>query len=169
MEVRRLNSADLDSFFTLRLEALLNAPQAFLISYEEEKERGKTFAAGILSREDNDNVIFGGFVDGKLAGCAGVYKSDARAKTAHKATLWGMYVTEGARGTGLARNLVAAVIVHARKKMAAEALYLCVEGTNSRAKALYEKMGFKVWGTEPKATKYKGELIVDFHLWLDLA
>lgn len=169
MEVRRLNGADLDEYFALRLEALENSPDAFLVTVDEERKRGNSFFAGVLAREDQENVIFGGFVDGKLVGCAGVYKEDSRVKTAHKATLWGMYVKPEGRGTGLARNLVAAVIVHARKKMGAESLYLCVEGRNARAKALYEKMGFSVWGREPKAFRIGREFREDEHLWLDLA
>ncbi len=169
MEVRRLNSADLNEYFALRLEALKSTPDAFLVTYEEEKERGNGFFAGILAREDQENVIFGGFIDGILVGIAGVFKEDKRVKTAHKATLWGMYVRENARGTGLARNLVAAVIVHARKRMGAQSLYCCVEGGNGRALALYDKMGFRVWGREPKAYKIGEEYREDAHLWLDLA
>jgi len=169
MEVRRLTSTDLEEYFSLRLEALDNAPDAFLVTSEEERKRGNGFFAGILAREDQENVIFGGFIDGKLRGCAGVYQEVSRVKTAHKATLWGMYVKPENRGTGLSRNLLAAVVVHARDKMGAESLYLCVEGRNARARALYEKMGFQLWGVEPKAIRIGKEFREDAHFWLDLA
>jgi len=69
----------------------------------------------------------------------------------------------------LAKNLIAAVIVHARKRIGAQSLYCCVEGGNARALALYEKMGFCVWGREPKAFKIGDEYREDLHLWIDLA
>ncbi len=168
MNVRRLVLSDLDEYFALRLEMLQDSPAAFLTTYEDEKAKGNAFFADLLGRMPADNALFGAFVDGRLVGAAGVYRESDRAKLAHKATLWGMYVQPAARGRGLGEAIVSAVIAHARKEIGAAALYLTVEGENRKARALYERMGFRVWGTEPKATFENGAYREDHHLWLDL-
>jgi len=168
MEVRRLVSADLEPYFALRLEMLRNNPEAFFVSYEDEKAKGSGFVAGILEKAEPGNAIFGGFVNGKIVGAAGVYRPDPRPKTVHKAMLWGMYVQPSARGQGLGEALVRAVATHARETMAANALYLCVTSGNAAARALYERVGFVGWGTEPRAWKVEGKYFDDLHMCLKL-
>jgi ribosomal protein S18 acetylase RimI-like enzyme len=71
-----------------------------------------------------------------------------------------MFVEPEQRGKGLGGKLLKLVIDHARQKMKVRSLLLSVEATNSSARALYEKYGFKKWGTEPRAMKV-GESFLD--------
>jgi ribosomal protein S18 acetylase RimI-like enzyme len=167
MEIRRLAATDLDHYFALRLEMLRNAPDAFLMTEEEALAKGPAFYAGILERARPENAIYGAFEGGVLVGAAGVYGED-RPKTSHKASLWGMYVQPASRGKGLGDALVAAVIAHAQGSMGAKVLLLGVEGKNTKARALYERMGFRVWGTEPRAFRIGSNFHDEHHMVLEL-
>ena len=57
-------------------------------------------------------AVFGAFAEGRLAGTAG-FAIPQREKKRHKGVLWGVYVQEAARGQGIGRALVEAVIGHA--------------------------------------------------------
>ncbi|MGZ3652670.1 MAG: N-acetyltransferase family protein [Bdellovibrionota bacterium] len=169
MEVRRLISADLDPYFALRLEMLRDSPDAFFVTYEDEKAKGSGFAAGILEKAEPGNAIFGAFEKGKIVGAAGVYRPDSRPKTVHKAMLWGMYVQPASRGRGIGEALVRAVVAHARDVMKSGVLQLELASQNRAARALYERVGFVAWGLEPKAWQIEGVYHQDLHMWLDLA
>jgi RimJ/RimL family protein N-acetyltransferase len=92
-------------------------------------------------------------------GVAGFWRHDAP-RFRHKGVLIGMYVREAERGTGLADEIVSAVIEHARGQI--ELLQLSVATTNSRAVRFYERMGFKKYATEPRALKIDDKYIDEF-------
>ena len=71
-----------------------------------------------------------------------------------------MYVRESERGSGLADEIVNAIIEHARAQV--EQLQLSVATTNSRAIRFYERMGFEKYATEPRALKMDGNYIDEF-------
>jgi ribosomal protein S18 acetylase RimI-like enzyme len=73
------------------------------------------------------------------------------AKRAHKGTLWGMYVRPVARGSGLARALVEAVLDHARQRV--ELIQLEVVTDNLAARRLYVALGFEPYGIEEHALR----------------
>ena len=152
--IRILTPDDAAEFWTLRLEALHDAPLSF------GAEPGKDFAnsveevRGHLNRAP-DSVTFGAFVDGVLVGTAGCLRGN-RAKTAHKVHLWGMYVAPEHRRAGLAHQLVDAVIAHARALDGVAWIELGVSSTAPGAQRLYEGAGFRVWGTEPDALRHDG-------------
>ena len=81
----------------------------------------------------------------------------AGAKRAHKAVLWGMYVRRTARGTGLARGLVEAVIDHARER--AVLVQLSVVSDNLVARRLYGSLGFEPYGVEARSLKVDGRYL----------
>ena len=68
--------------------------------------------------------------------------------------MWGMFVKEDARGTGLAEAMVGAVLDHAQGKV--EQILLSVIEENERARRFYEKMGFEPFGLERRALKIDG-------------
>jgi ribosomal protein S18 acetylase RimI-like enzyme len=65
-----------------------------------------------------------------------------------------MYVRPEARQTGIGRQLVQAVIAHARGQV--ELLQLTVISDNQPARRLYASLGFEEYGIEPRAAKYRG-------------
>ena len=133
----------------IRLEALRLHPDAFGASFEDETAR----PLGFFEQRLTANVIFGGFRDQELLGTAG-FMPETGAKRAHKAHLWGMYVRAAARGTGLARQLVEAVLDHAKDRV--ELVQLSVVSGNAAARRLYQSLGFTPYGIEERSLKVGG-------------
>jgi len=156
---RQLSETDLNSFFSLRLEALQKYPSYFLATYEHEKACGNQFFAEILRANALENVIFGAFERECLIGIVGIYQEKA-VKVAHKCTVWGMYVKVEYRKQGVGKRLLEMAIDHAEQKMHGSVINLSVESNNLTAMGLYEAHGFKAWGKEPKA-KYVNEAYHD--------
>lgn len=155
--VRQLFPGDATELRELRLEALRLHPDAFGSTYAvEAAELVSAFAARIAG-----GGLFGGFVDGRMAGMAGFRVVDA-AQLRHKGVLGGMYVCEPARGSGLAAAIVQAVLAHAASRV--EQILLTVAAENGRAIRFYERQGFVAYGTEPRALKvgahYLDELLM---------
>ncbi len=153
--VRELGGPDADAYRDVRLEALRLHPGAFGSSYEVEAAEPLDRFRDRLARGGR----FGGFVDARLVGTAGFWRHDA-ARLQHKGVLIGMYVRECERGTGLADEIVNALIAHARTQV--ELLQLSVATTNGRAVRFYERMGFKTYATEPKALKIDNDYVDEF-------
>lgn len=153
--VRQLTAADAPAFRDLRLFGLDESPAAFGGSYAEEQHRSvEDFAGSIASSH-----IAGGFIGNQLAAVAGFYVVD-RLKSAHRGNIWGVYVHPGARRQGAGRAVLEAVITHARSKVLQVHLSVTV---GSKAIALYQQLGFTIYGTEPRALCVNGEFF-DEHL-----
>jgi ribosomal protein S18 acetylase RimI-like enzyme len=103
--------------------------------------------------------VFAAFRETDLIGMAG-YRTQAGAKQAHKGLLWGMYVRSIARGTGVAKHLVEAVLGHARERV--ELVQLTVVSENKAAQRLYRSCGFVAYGHEVHALKQGGRYSMKF-------
>jgi ribosomal protein S18 acetylase RimI-like enzyme len=147
--IRRLAPADARLFREIRLEALQQAPEAFGSSFEQECSQSLAQFEEVLTRAD----VFGAFRGAELLGMAG-YRTQAGAKKAHKGYLWGMYVRASARGTGIAKPLVEAVLDHARERV--ELVQLSVVAENEAAQRLYRSCGFVAYGHEVHSLKQGG-------------
>lgn len=160
--IRRLGGQttveDARAWQTLRLEMLLDTPQAFGMSHEEESARTPSEIEDRVSNKWSapDNAVFGGFVDEKLVGAIGLYRKE-QLKQRHKLGIWGMYVTKAHRGRGFGRMLILEVLRVARTLENAGFVELGVESSNESAKSLYESLGFRRWGTEPAALYVNGK------------
>lgn len=148
--VRRLQAEDAPAYRVLRLEGLRLHPTAFASAVEEEQEQPLAWFASRLA----GGCAFGGEIAGELAGIASLVFS-TRAKLRHKAALAGVYVRPDARGTGLARDLLAAVLDHAAGRV--EAVRLGVSAANPVALQLYLRHGFVEYGREPNALRVGGQ------------
>ena len=146
LEVRRLREADAEAYRVIRLEALEHYPEAFQATYESAAKLPLEAYVQRLERY----ALFGGLIDGELAGFVGFHRF-TNPKIAHKAILWGMYVKESARGTGIAEAIVQAVLGHAANHV--EQILLSVITNNARARHFYGKMGFVAYGLEKRALK----------------
>jgi RimJ/RimL family protein N-acetyltransferase len=153
-QIRRLETSDAAQYRDIRLEALQRNPEAFGSTFEYEDAQPLSWFEAALGRA----AIFGGFLDGALAGVAG-FALEEGAKRAHKALLWGMYVRATARNTGLGKRLVAAVLDHGRGRV--EMVKLSVVSENEAARRLYRAMGFVEYGCEPRALKQGGRYYDD--------
>jgi ribosomal protein S18 acetylase RimI-like enzyme len=80
---------------------------------------------------------------------------------AHRANLWGVYVRPEARGVGVARQLIEALLTSASGKVVQ--VHLSVVTGNEAALRLYRNAGFEVYGTEPRSLYVNGRYF-DEHL-----
>ncbi|MEQ9640769.1 MAG: GNAT family N-acetyltransferase [Alphaproteobacteria bacterium] len=154
--IRALKASDLDAAHALRHDALRDAPTAFGSSPDDALESRASWADLLAGGR-----VFAGFDDTAiLRGMAALGLND-RAKTRHRARMWGVYVAPAARGHGLAQALVAHVVAEARGR--AEWLDAAVAADNAAAIRVYEAAGFTRYGTEPAGHKVDGTDI-DLHL-----
>jgi len=169
MNIRRLSAADAPAFRALRLTALLDKPEAFVTSHVEERDEPLSFFEQRLASRPG-HAVFGAFDGDTLVGIAGLSRS-ALIQLVHKGNLWGMYVAESARGHGVARDLLQAVLAHARETPGVAKVTLSVDSANVAAIALYESLGFVVFAREADAVRLHGQSRDDLqmHLRLDAA
>jgi RimJ/RimL family protein N-acetyltransferase len=152
--IRQLEPADRDAFFALRLRGLKTHPAAFGQSYEEAIERGPSQHDAMLSggQATLGNFLLGAFsaADDALVGTVGLLR-ETRQKERHKGYVIGMYVADEAAGRGVGRALLTELLARAAQIDGLRQVTLLVTSTNGSARALYESLGFRVFGREPDA------------------
>ncbi len=163
-DLRKLTTEDAAAFMALRREALEREPLAFSASPEDDVGLSPDFVQRSL--EDPSQAVFGAFAPG-LCGMVGVAR-DRKLKAAHKAHLWGMYVAPASRGQGIARRLMDEAIAFARSLPGVSQLHLGVTERAPVAEALYARLGFVLWGVEPRALRVGDELGSERHMVLEL-
>lgn len=154
--VRRLTALDAPSLRQLRLDALVETPESFGSSYEEEHTLTLEDIRGWIAPLD-DGAMFGVFTNGTLAGMVGVGRQ-RKLKMRHKAHIWSMYVAPAGRGQGLGRLLMHAAIAHAQTMRGIRQVQLSVTSNNMAAATLYASLGFAEYGREIEALCVNGEL-----------
>ncbi len=145
--VRRVLPSEAQTYQLLRLEGLVRHPDCFRIAPEDEAD----LSLSDVAKKLDSGTVLGGFVDGNLVGIAGL-SAFPGAKAKHKALLWGMYVREEARGLGLADQLMEGILSEARNR-GFEQIQLTVIASNPQACKVYERWGFKLYGTEVQSVK----------------
>ena len=163
--IQLLRVEDAALLISLRREALGTDPLAFMASTEDDVGLSIEFVQSILMNPP-EQAVFGAFERDSLTGMVGLYR-ETKLKRRHLGSIWGMYVTPGARGRGIGRVLLDAAIRHARG-WGLDQLRLGVMDTALAAKHLYETAGFRPWGLEPRALCWEGLFADEHHLALDL-
>jgi RimJ/RimL family protein N-acetyltransferase len=92
-----------------------------------------------------------------------------REKTKHKADIFGVYVLPEYRGQGLSRQMMHAIIEHAKQTDGLEVLLLAVTEGNAAAHMLYSSLGFLEYGREPDALRVNGESVGEIFMRLALS
>ncbi len=165
--VRRLIAADAAPLRQLRLNALVETPESFGSSYEEEHTLTLADIREWISPA-NDGAMYGVFLGDALAGIVGVGRQ-RKLKVRHKAHIWSMYVAPAERGRGLGRLLMRAAIDHARTMRGIRQVQLSVTANNVAASALYASLGFTVYGHEREALLVNGKLYDEALMAMPLA
>lgn len=162
--IRPLTAADAPAYRALRLSALAEAPHAFGASYEDEAARSLEIIARRLETGPA-NCVFGAFVGSEMVGTAGFIIPNASAKSRHKGLLVGVYVAPACRGRAIARGLVQRVIDHARNHVIL--IQAAVGLDNTKARGVYDDLGFREYGLERKALLVNGTYVDEALLTLD--
>jgi ribosomal protein S18 acetylase RimI-like enzyme len=161
IHIRQLLPTDAESFRELRLEGLRLNPEAFGSTYDFEKDQPLDRYTGWLT----NSTVFGAYQNSHLIGTANFTQLSGQ-KDSHKGLLRAMYVRPAARRSGAGRQLVQAIIDHARPKV--EQLQLSVVSTNQPALCLYQSLGFRQYGLEKNALKHNGLYSDEILMSLDL-
>jgi RimJ/RimL family protein N-acetyltransferase len=161
IEIRHLKSADVVAYRDMRLAALRESPGAFGSTFERESAQP---LAWFQDRLGNTQVV-GAFRSSELVGIAGFARREGE-KEKHKGLLWGMYVRPDARNARIGRQLIEAVIDHARHHV--ELIQLSVVKENKRARGLYASLGFIEYGVERNSLKQRGHYYDEILMALDL-
>ena len=145
--VRHLSADDAPALRELRQRALAEPPEAFGTAPDEEAGLSlEQFIGNYLSPPLR--ISIGAFTGERLVGVASLMRWSPQ-KTRHKAMVTGLYVAPEARGEGLGRALLAALIDHARSQEGLSHLSLAVTVSNAAARTLYQRLGFVPFGIEP--------------------
>ncbi|PTA67697.1 GNAT family N-acetyltransferase [Deinococcus arcticus] len=164
LQIRRLTLADAPAYREARLAALRADPAAFVTTAEQ-------FAAWPLERlavrlaPGAPGVTFGAFLSGELVGLLTLMREESPAQ-AHRVNVFSVSVAPAARGQGVGVGLVRAAIDHARTWPGVTSLHLTVTDTQHAARRLYERCGFRVWGTQPDALRRDGQVYEEHWMWL---
>ena len=161
---RILEKADAPAFRDIRLRSLREHPDMFGSTPEEWGEDIRTYIDRIV-----ECPVFGAFHDAQIVGMAilGVTGRD-RTKTRHKVEIWSVYTAPQMRGRGIGRAMLERVIEEARRR-GYEAAMLTVASHNKAARRLYESLGFRCYGTEPRRVRLPdGRYIDDDLMQLEL-
>jgi GNAT superfamily N-acetyltransferase len=135
LELARIDDAM--AYREIRLDALMHAPDAFGTHYSEVADKPLSFWVHAIERMDMLMLAWDGDdVIGTASG--GPYVEPGVISTG----LYGMYVTETHRGTGVATALVRAIADWAFA-LGSRELYLQVTEGNGAAERLYRRMGFQ--------------------------
>lgn len=156
LSLRQLVAGEGQAYRTLRLTALATEPRAFGSDYERE-------AAWPLTRHEQtlaDCTVFAAFDAGTMVAMAG-FSPVENQKSRHLGHVFGVYVDPAHRGKRIGERLLAALIAHAQGRV--RQLHLGVGSYNGPAIALYQRMGFETYGTEPRSLYVDGHYI-DEHL-----
>lgn len=151
--MRADSPADVAQYWQVRNQALKEFPDAFTTSYEEGVATAPEKLAKRFGGENFDDFVLGAFsATNKLLGCAG-FEREKRTKQRHKGKVIGMVVIPDARGAGLGRKILAALLAEAKQLQGLEQILLSVTHSNEGAHALYISMGFATFGIEQNAIK----------------
>lgn len=135
--IREVRADDWQQLRDVRLRALLDAPYAFLSTYEESVTRpDESWQQWAAARDTGATFVFD---EGeRFGGMVSCFRQDDPSVV----FLVAMWVAPELRGTGVAAGLVEQVVAWARQQ-GADRVVLTVEAGNDRAAALYRRCGFE--------------------------
>ncbi len=162
VEVRPLTEADAKAFWNLRLRALKEHPDTVGASFEEEQG---TKIEDIIDRFRNqcsslENFILGSFINTELVGIVG-FRREQSLKTRHKGWVWGLYVLPRVRQQRVGKALMLEVIARAKALPELEQIHIRATTHNTKAKHLYEALGFELYGIERRSLKLSNQYFDD--------
>jgi RimJ/RimL family protein N-acetyltransferase len=150
--IRKLQPHESSIYRQIRLACLKNAPDNFGSTHEEEVLLAKLKFETYIENNSPDHFMFGAFDRGKLIGIAGFNRMERR-RAMHPGELVQVYVDSNYRGQNIGEKLLRSVLAYAFNLDGIEQIELSVIAGNQTAVRLYEKLGFKTFGVQPKYFK----------------
>lgn len=135
-QVTRLTEADWRAFAVVRLRALTES----LGADDPQCRHESSFTAAQWRRRVREHAQFAVLVDGRPAGLI-----SAQRENPDSVYLYSLWLDPEARGHGWARQLIEAAVDWARAQHA-QTVTLRVDADNTVARAVYERVGFRVAG-----------------------
>jgi ribosomal protein S18 acetylase RimI-like enzyme len=167
--LRRLGPADAERYRALRLAGLRAFPHAFRPAVEEALAQPLSWAEQRLSTAGE--YWFGAF-DGALEGHPLVgaicLRTQEGVKIRHSASLNALVVDPERQREGIGAALVAYLVDFARSLGGIRQITLTVHDGNTAAERLYERFGFRQFGSEPDAFLHDGTYYAKQHRQLSL-
>jgi len=167
IEIRKLSPSDAAAFIKIRLAALRESPNAFMMdTVDEENETPQTILPRIYDEnQPSETFVIGAFDQGQLIGTS-AFKRKKWRKLRHRGTLWGVYILPDYRKRGIAHILLQKTIDTAREISELDQITLEVSGKFQRN--FYESLGFVAWGVEKNGTKIGENYLTWTHMVLNL-
>jgi ribosomal protein S18 acetylase RimI-like enzyme len=165
-EIRLFTEQDTQALWDLRMLALETDPWSFVDSPDELRAISAEEFATRLRSDHAENFIVGAFEQRIALGMVGCYQ-EVPLKRRHKAWIWGVFVKPAARGRGIARALLQAAIERAKTIDGLDMILLTVSVDQSAPRKLYESLGFRSIGVEPKGIKIGNQHHDEEHLVLE--
>ena len=142
----------------------------FMLRYPEEQRITVEQERGTLERSlaAEDEMLILCEAEGQIVGSSHISFMSSRIKTRHRATV-GIALREAFWGQGIGTAMMRELISAARSREGVEQVELQYIEGNTRARALYEKLGFRIAGIFPDAVKLKdGTRLNEYHMILKL-
>lgn len=163
--VTELNGSDLHDLCDAA-EAAIEDGGGFGWLAVPERHVMETYWKGVLLVPERDLLV--GRLDGVIAGSAQLQRAARNNEAqAYVGQLTTFFLAPWARGHGLASQLVQAVEAQARA-YGLKVLTLDVRATQSRAIQIYERLGYRHWGTNPHYALVDGEWVTGYYYSKDL-
>jgi RimJ/RimL family protein N-acetyltransferase len=159
--IREAAPTDAVPFRELRLGALQDSPVAFSADYQRNLSQPLKHWEDMLAMQPDESTIFLAEHDGKLIAMTGIARGGSP-KTRHSAWVWGVYVKPEWRGLHIAGELMHSCLSWAKARNIVIAK-LGVAAVNTSAIHCYERCGFEIYATEPRALFFEGKYY-DFHM-----
>jgi ribosomal protein S18 acetylase RimI-like enzyme len=157
--IRKLQPHESAIYREVRLACLKNAPEYFGSTYEEEVLNPKFFFETYIETASPDHVMFGAFDGERLIGITG-FNRMARLRASHRGEVVQVYVDPNYRGQNIGEKLLRRVLEYGFTLDGIEQIQLSVIASNQTAIRLYEKLGFKTFGVQPRYFK-AGDIYMD--------
>jgi len=132
------------------------------LTLKEEKEWLRNTLKEIRKKK---KIVYIAETHGKIVGISDVGMKDKRQSHVGE---FGISVRKGYRGIGLGKYLMEATLKLAKKRLKPKIIRLSVFENNKIAQNLYKKFGFKKVAKIPKQIQYKGKLISEIVMILEI-
>ena len=148
IEIRPFTDNDFDDFYAIRREALVSAPEAFLIKLEDfdrqaqEVARQRFLSSTAISNPDR--LIVGAWVDDAAKGMAGLSRFNHTGFD-HEMVIWGVFSSQTTRGLGLGQKMMTFLFDAATHIEGVSTLVLSVMADNKNAIQFYQKLGMEIF------------------------